>query len=181
MDPERISERASDYTIEYSKDEKGRLRKKSVYKGPEFYYVLPNEVRMKARLLLAAFIILSVVFTMIPLLVADQLMHKWYTSLPLIVCLFGDVHLIMAFVRFVTSKEPLKREDNRACFERLAIWSLLNTIFSFTSLSGQIIWHFKNGFQTLDTLITVSTLLLLVSSILVFNAKGCAEAKEQKG
>ena len=76
MDPDRITERTSDYSIEYFRDKNGRLKKRSVYKGPDFYYVLPEELRRKACVLLGAFIVLSIVFTMFPLLMANELMHK---------------------------------------------------------------------------------------------------------
>ena len=178
MDPERISERTSDYSIEYFRDRKGRLKKRSVYKGPDFYYVLPEDVRRKAGVLLGVLIVLAFVFTMFPLLTADTLMHKWYTSLPFIVCLFADIHLFMGLVCFLRASEPLKREDTKSGFERLAIWSLLDMIFSFSSLAGQIVWHVRNGFFVADTMITVSTLLLFVCSVMLFKAKGCAETTE---
>ena len=178
MDSERIKERTSDYDVEYIRDEKGRLKKSARYKGPDFYYVLPEEIRKKARVLLGVFISAEIMFTMIPLLIPDPLMHKWYTSAPLIMCLLGDVHLIMGFVIFLKAKEPLKREDTKAGFERIAIWSLLNTIFSFVSSVCQIVWHIKNGFEFRNTVITVSCVVLFVFSVLVFKAKGCAEARE---
>ena len=180
MDSERIKERTSDYDVEYIRDEKGRLKKTARYKGPDFYYVLPEEIRKKARYLLGVFILMDIVFTMIPLLIPDPLMHKWYTSAPLIMCLLGDVHLIMGFVTFLTAKEPLKREDTKHGFERIAIWALLNAIFSFISSVSQIVWHVKNGFELLNTCITVSTIFIFVFSILIGKAKGCAEAKENK-
>ena len=180
MDSERIKERTSDYEVEFIRDEKGRLKKKARYKGPDFYYVLPEEIRKKARYLLGVFILMDIVFTMIPLLIPDPLMHKWYTSAPLIMCLLGDVHLIMGFVTFLTAKEPLKREDTKHGFERIAIWALLNAIFSFISSVSQIVWHVKNGFELLNTCITVSTIFIFVFSILIGKAKGCAEAKENK-
>ncbi len=178
MNSERMSEGKSDYSIEYSRDEKGRLKKKAVYTGPDFYYALPEEYRNKAKKILAAFIASDLVFTLIPLLIPDPLMHKWYTSAPLIICLLGDIHLLMGLYVFLRAKEPLKREETKNGFERIAIWSLLNTIFSFTSVTGQIIWHVKNGFLPIDTLITVSTFFVLVFSVLICKAKGCAEAKE---
>lgn len=180
MDPDRITERTSDYSIEYFRDKNGRLKKRSVYKGPDFYYVLPEELRRKACVLLGAFIVLSIVFTMFPLLMANELMHKWYTSLPFIVCLFADIHLVMGFVCYLRASEPLKREDVRSGFERIAIWSFMDILFSLTSFVGQIIWHVKNGFRMTDTMITVSTLLLFICSIIVFRAKGCAETSENK-
>lgn len=178
MDPDRITERSSDYSIEYFKDKNGRLKKRSVYKGPDFYYVIPEEVRKKAYILLGTFIILTFVFTMFPLLMANELMHKWYTSLPFIVCLFADIHLVMGFVCCIRASEPLKRDDVRSGFERIAIWSFMDILFSFTSCVGQIIWHVKNGFRAGDTMITVSTLLLFICSIIIFRAKGCAEATD---
>ena len=180
MDSDRIKERTADYDVEYIRDEKGRLKKSARYKGPDFYYVLPEEVRKKARLLLGVFIIMDIIFTMIPLLIPDPLMHKWYTSAPLIMCLLGDVHLIMGFVIFLTAKEPLKREDTKRGFERIAIWGLLNTIFSFVSSAAQIVWHVKNGFEFRNTVITVSTVMLFVFSVLICKAKGCAEARENR-
>ena len=178
MDSERIKERTSDYDVEYIRDEKGRLKKSARYKGPDFYYVLPEEIRKKARVLLGVFISAEIMFTMIPLLIPDPLMHKWYTSAPLIMCLLGDIHLIMGFVIFLTAKEPLKREDTKRGFERIAIWSLLNTIFSFISSVCQIVWHVKNGFELRNTVITLSPAVLFVFSVLTFKAKGCAEARE---
>ncbi len=86
----------------------------------------------------------------------------------------------MGFVTFLTAKEPLKREDTKHGFERIAIWALLNTIFSFVSSVSQIVWHVKNGFELLNTCITVSTIFIFVFSILIGKAKGCAEAKENK-
>lgn len=180
MDSDRIKERTADYDVEYIRDEKGRLKKSARYKGPDFYYVLPEEVRKKARILLGVFIIMDIIFTMIPLLIPDPLMHKWYTSAPLIMCLLGDVHLIMGFVIFLTAKEPLKREDTKRGFERIAIWGLLNTIFSFVSSVAQIVWHVKNGFEFRNTVITVSTVMLFVFSVLISKAKGCAEARENR-
>ena len=178
MDSERIKERTSDYEVEYIRDGKGRPKKEARYKGPDFYYVLPEEIRKKARILLGAFIFAEIVFTMIPLLIPDPLMHKWYTSAPLILCLLGDVHLIMGFVIFSTAKEPLKREDTKHGFERIAIWAFLNSMFSFISSVSQIVWHIKNGFEFKNTVITVSCIVLFVFSVLITKAKGCAEAKE---
>ncbi len=180
MDPDRISERTSDYSIEYFRDKKGRLKKRSVYNGPDFYYVLPEEIRKKAVILLGGLTASAFVFTMIPLLMANELMHKWYTSLPFIVCLFADIHLVMGLVCYLRSSEPLKRDEVKAEFERLAIWSLFDMIFSFTSFVGQIIWHVKNGFLAADTVITVSTLLLFICSVMIFRAKGFAETVENK-
>ena len=181
MDSEKISERNADYAVEYFRDGKGRLKKKSVYRGPEFCYVLPEAVRRKGAVLLVILTALSVVFTMIPLLVISPLMHKWYTSMPFIVILFGDIHLIMGLVIFLKAREPLERRDTRNGFERIAIWSFLNMFFSFSSLVGQIGWHVKNGFKAADTCITVVTLLLFAASVLIFKAKGCAEARESGG
>lgn len=178
MDSERIKERTSDYDVEYIRDEKGRLKKSARYKGPDFYYVLPEDVRKKARIILGVFILMEIVFTMIPLLIPDPLMHKWYTSAPLIMCLLGDLHLIMGFVTFLTAKEPLKREDTKHGFERIAIWAFLNTMFSFISLVCQIVWHVRNGFEIRNTVITVSCALLFVFAVLAGKVKGCAEAKE---
>ena len=179
MDSERIKERTSDYDVEYIRDEKGRLKKSARYKGPDFYYVLPEDVRKKARVILGVFILAEIVFTMIPLLIPDPLMHKWYTSAPLIMCLLGDVHLIMGFVIFLTAKEPLKREDTKHGFERIAIWAFLNTMFSFISLVCQIVWHIKNGFEFRNTVISASCALLFVFALLAGKAKGCAEAVER--
>ena len=181
MDSERISERTSDYSIEYFRDKKGRLKKRSVYNGPDFYYVLPEEIRRKAAVFQGVLTAVAIVFTMIPLLMADELMHKWYTSLPFIVCLFADIHLVMGLVCYLRSSEPLKRDEVKAGFERLAIWSLFDMIFSFTSFVGQVIWHVKNGFLAADTLITASTLFLFICSVMIFRAKGFAETAENKG
>ena len=180
MDSERIKERTSDYDVEYIRDEKGRLQKTARYKGPDFYYVLPEEIRNKARIILGVFILMEIVFTMIPLLIPDPLMHKWYTSAPLILCLLGDAHLIMGFVIFVTAKEPLKREDTKHGFERIAIWSFLNSMFSFITSVSQIVWHVKNGFEFKNTVITVSCIILFVFSVLISKAKGASEARESR-
>ena len=178
MDSERIKERISDYEVEYIRDGKGRLKKKARYTGPDYFYVLPDEIRSKGKLILAAFIAADIVFTLIPLLIPDALMHKWYTSAPLILCLLGDIHLVMGLIAFATAKPPLKREDVWHGFERIAIWSLLNAVFSFVSSAAQVVWHLRNGWDAKNAFITASTVLLFVFSVLTGKAKGCAEAKE---
>ena len=178
MDSERIKERISDYEVEYIRDGKGRLKKKARYTGPDYFYVLPDEIRNRGKILLTVFIISDIAFTLIPLLISDELMHKWYTSAPLILCLLGDIHLVMGLTAFALTKPPLKREDVRHGFERIAIWSLLNAIFSFISSAAQIVWHLRNGWDAKNAFITASTVLLFVFSVLTCKAKGCAEAKE---
>ena len=148
--------------------------------GAEFFFILPEDIRKKGMKILGILIAFSFVFTLIPLLIADPLMHKWYTSAPLIMCLLGDVHLVMGLVLFAKAKEPLGKNDVKKGFERIAIWAFLNSLFSFASLICQIVWHVKNGCMLRDTVITVSTMMLFAVSFVTGRAKGCAEARERR-
>lgn len=125
-------------------------------------------------------IAVSLCFNIIPLVIPAETMHRWYTSGSLILCLMGNVHLIIAFWYFCTRREPYEDKAEKKQFERLAIWSFLNIFFSGVSLTGQIIRMFKIEHSELikDIVIICSTFGLFVTNICIFRAKSCVQPDE---
>ena len=181
MSPEKYSKYAADYRVEAIQDEKGHVRRIRKYVGPSFTFSVSGEERKKGAVLLGTGTVLSFAFTLCPLMMAVPLMHRWFASGSLILCLLGDVHLLLAFLLFLTCTEPATREQKDHIFDRFAIWSLLNGIFSGISLICQIVWYGKGKGTPGEGIVTLSTALLFITSLIVFRAKAYAAFAEVPG
>ena len=170
---------AKDYTTDVVTGPDGRPRKVRRYTGPDFYFAGETESLKKGRIILASGIAASVVFNLVSLFLNTSIMHSWFTSGPHIMCLLGNVHLVMAYVKYVSLKEPFTREDSEHTFDRLAIWSMLNMVFSFTAVIACILWNIKNTPAPADVAVVVLTTLLFSASVFLFSNKGFAKTRQE--
>ena len=174
-----IKRYAKDYTTDVITGPNGRPRKIRRYTGPEFYFEADEKSLKKGRTILASGIASGLICNVVSLILNTSIMHSWFTSGPHIMCLLGNVHLVMAYVGVVTVKEPFTREDSEHVFDRMAIWSLLNMLFSFAAVIACIVWSVKNTPAPADIAVVVLTTLLFSASTFVFSNKAYAKTRQQ--
>ena len=174
-----IKRYAKDYTTDVITDPNGRSRKIRRYTGPDFYFSQDTETLKRGRIILVSGIAVSIICNLVSLVLNTSIMHSWFTSGPHIMCMLGNVHLVMAFVNYISFKEPFTREDSEHTFDRLAIWSMLNMIFSFAAVIACIFWNVKNTPAAADVAVVVLTTLLFSASVFLFSNKGFAKTRQQ--
>lgn len=131
---------AQDYDLVVTTDEKGRERRKAVYRGIYYEVNLDQADLLKFRrfnLLLAALLILLLIGSGF---VGNKGMNNFYVALPFGFSLFPLVYLVDAALHLPKEKRLLRRDEVSLSFDRIKVTSILLGIFISVGIIGEIVF-----------------------------------------
>ena len=160
-----------DYGLENVLDAKGRMRTRSVYRGPLFVFTAPPEAVEREKRLCPVLAALIFIVVFVPLCLRADSMHLWYVSVPIVLSLLPFWMLATACAALIGAKPPVTREQKDKIHERVVLWSLVLTFLNLFALVGQIV-HLSGGAASAeDWIIGALSAVTFVLALLFFRQK----------
>lgn len=168
-----------DYRLDYIPDKKGNLKAVPVYEGKVYCFQNEGTIVKKAKWYVFAMLLVSLLMYIIPLLLEDVCLKKFYVMVPYAFLVFPVFFAFCGFYRILTAKEENTREHKDKAQPRLKASSFVCLLLSFLSLVGQVVYAVKERTTLKNFVVMSCTVLFFVSFLSVFMRCGKLIMKEK--
>lgn len=164
---------ASDYTIEYHENARGRLKARAVYCGKYYAFSASDPEIKRVSLLFSGLVLISWPAFILPLFVISSAAHSWYIIIPHACVFIPLVYLTVVVFDLWTAVPPFTREKSEHISFRAPKAALFAIIFSGIATAGFPI-HIATREPFVfpgDIVFGLCAITILVSSIILFRKK----------
>jgi hypothetical protein len=160
-----------DYEIVIEEDEKGREKKKAVYRG-NYYEVDITKLNLKQfKWANIIFLVIILASQIAGGFINNQGMYRFYIALPYVAAFLPLYFLIMGIFRLPNEKRKFRRDEVDLSFKRVKKASTFLLILFGMSVLGEVIFliFFANNGYQLEFLFLGAQLAGGVSAYILFN------------
>lgn len=161
---------ADDYETIITMDERGREKKKAVYRG-SYYHIAADEIEITKFKRNSLLLIVGItIFHFAGGFVSNPGMYAFYIGLPYALIFLPLYFMIAGGLRLPKEKRKFRRDEIGLSYERIRKSNLFSLIFLGVVFLGEIvflIWFAREG-RTLEILFLIIELLALIMAYILY-------------
>ena len=169
-----------DYEIVVEEDEKGREKKKAVYRG-NYYEVDAAKISLKkSKWFNIILIVIILAFHIVGGFINNQGMYRFFVALPYVATFLPLYFIATGTFRMPTEKKQLRRDQVELSFNRVKKASIYLLILFGMSILGEVIFliFFANNGYQLEYIFLGTQLVGGISAFILFNIQKTIQIHE---